>query len=176
MDPTVVAALFGVGAALAGYFVKYVADIRLPQRDSRLDRINRQLSEFYGPLLALTQSTEESWRAFRKRHRPPADGSYWRGDPPPTTEDVIIWRLWMSTVFVPAHRQMMDLVLVHADLIEEPEMPPCLLKLCAHIAGYQAILKEWERGEVSLKRDDNLSVIIFPGRSWPRMPPRNSLD
>jgi hypothetical protein len=78
-------------------------------------------------------------------------------------EEVIVWRLWMTTVFVPAHQQMMDLVLEHADLIEEPDMPPCLLDLCAHIAGYQAILKEWEGGEVSLSREDNLSVVNFPG-------------
>jgi hypothetical protein len=163
MDSTVLAALVGVGAALAGYFVKHASDIRLAQRDDRLERINRQLSEFYGPLLALTQATEESWRAFRRRYRPPEGASYWRSDPPLTTEDTIVWRLWMSTVFVPAQRQMMDLVLEHADLIDEPEMPPCLLVLCAHVAGYQAVLKEWERGEVSLKREDNISVVNFPG-------------
>lgn len=167
MDSTVVAALVGVSAALIGYFVKYVSDIRLAQRDDRLDRINRQLSEFYGPLLALTQASEESWRAFRKRYRPDpgrtAPGSFWRIDPPPTKEDAIVWRLWMTTVFVPLQRQMMELVLEHADLIDEPEMPPCLLTLCAHVAGYQAVLTEWERGEISLNREDNISVVNFPG-------------
>ena len=163
MDPTVVAALVGVGAALVGYFVKYVTDIRFAQRDDRLERINRQLSEFYGPLLALTRASDESWRAFRKRYRTDG-GSFWKSDPPPTTDDAIVWRLWMTTVFVPLHQQMMELVLDHADLIEEPEMPPCLLALCAHVAGYQAVLKEWERGEISLKREDNISVVNFPGR------------
>jgi len=162
MDPTVAAALVGVGAALFGYFVKYATDIRLAQRNDRLERINRQLSEFYGPLLALTRASDESWQAFRKRYRPGA-GSYWKADPPLTAEDALVWRLWMSTVFVPVHRQMMELVLDHADLIEEPDMPPCLLALCAHIAGYQAVLKEWERGEVSMAREDNISVVNFPG-------------
>src|SRR5581483_3044179 len=93
MDPTVAAALVGVGAALFGYFVKYATDIRLAQRNDRLERINRQLSEFYGPLLALTRASDESWQAFRKRYRPGA-GSYWKADPPLTAEDALVWRLW----------------------------------------------------------------------------------
>ena len=57
---------------------------------------------------------------------------------------------------------MMEIVLERADLIEEPEMPPCLLARCAHVAGYQAVLKEWELGEISIRRDDNISIVNFP--------------
>jgi hypothetical protein len=164
MDATEALALVGVVAAVIGYFIKYVTDLRLAQRDDRLERINRQLSEFYGPLLALTRSSSESWHAFRKRYRPPGSQSFWRIDPPPTREDAVAWRLWMITVFMPVHQRMMELVLNRADLIEEPEMPPCLLALCAHVHGYQAILKEWETGEISVAREDNISVVNFPGQ------------
>ncbi len=156
-------ALIGICIAVIGYFVKYRIDLRLAQRNDRLERINRQLSEFYGPLLALTRASGESWQAFRKRYRP-GDGSFWGNDPPPTKEDTIAWRLWMTTVFMPVHKQMAELVLKRADLIEEPEMPPCLLALCAHVNGYQAILKEWETGEISTAREDNISVVNFPGQ------------
>jgi hypothetical protein len=161
MDATEIVALVGVCAAVIGYFVKYRTDLRLEQRNDRLERVNRQLSEFYGPLLALTRSSDESWQAFRKRYRS-GGGSYWKSDPPPTREDAIAWRLWMTTVFVPLHQRMMDLVLRHAALIEEPEMPSSLLALCAHVAGYQAVLKEWETGEISIKREDNISIVNFP--------------
>ncbi len=156
-------ALIGVCIAVIGYFVKYRTDLRLAQRNDRLERINRQLSEFYGPLLALTRSSGQSWQAFRKRYRPPGSESFWKSDPPPTKEDAIAWRLWMTTVFMPVHQRMMELVLERADLIEEPEMPPSLLDLCAHVNGYQAILKEWETGEISTAREDNISVVNFPG-------------
>jgi hypothetical protein len=156
-------ALVGVVVAVVGYFIKYRIDLKLAQRDDRLARINRQLSDFYGPLLALTESSGESWQAFRKRHRPDG-GSYWRTDPPPTSDDVVAWRLWMTAVFMPMHQDMMNLVLKHADLVEEPEMPSCLLALCAHVHGYQAVLREWETGEISLLREDNISVVNFPGR------------
>jgi hypothetical protein len=156
-------ALISVCIAVIGYFIKYRIDLRLAQRNDRLERINRQLSEFYGPLLALTRSSGQSWQAFRKRYRPPGSESFWKSDPPPTKEDTIAWRLWMTTVFMPVHRRMMELVLERADLIEEPEMPPSLLDLCAHVNGYQAILKEWERGEISTARENNISVVNFPG-------------
>jgi hypothetical protein len=156
-------AFAGVLVAAIGYLVKYFNDIKLAQRTDRLERINRQLSDFYGPLLALTRSSEESWRAFRRRYRPPEGESFWKMDPGPTAEDVRIWRLWMTTVFVPVHQRMTDLVLTHADLIDESDMPPCLLIMCAHVSGYQAIIKEWETGEISLAREDNLSVVNFPG-------------
>jgi hypothetical protein len=157
-------ALIGVCIAVIGYFVKYRMDLRLAQRNDRLERINRQLSEFYGPLLALTRSSGQSWQAFRQRYRPPGNESFWKSDPPPTKEDTIAWRLWMTTVFMPVHQRMMELVLNRADLIEEPDMPSCLLALCAHVNGYQAILKEWETGEISIEREDNISVVNFPGQ------------
>jgi hypothetical protein len=164
MVGTEVVALVGVVAAVLGYFVTYWSNHRLAQRNDRLERINRQLSEFYGPLLALTRSSGQSWQAFRQRYRPPGSESFWKSDPPPTREDAIAWRLWMTTVFVPVHQQMMELVLNRADLIEEPDMPACLLALCAHVNGYQAILKEWETGEISIEREDNISVVNFPGQ------------
>ena len=75
----------------------------------------------------------------------------------------------MTTVFVPVHQQMMELVLDRAHLIEEPDMPSCLLTLCAHVNGYQAILKEWETGEISIEREDNLSIVNFPGQELARL-------
>jgi len=163
MDGTEVVTLVGVVAAVIGYVVTYGTNLRLAQRKDRLERINRQLSEFYGPLLALTRSSDQSWQAFRKRYRP-GGGSFWKSDPPPTPEDVVAWRLWMTTVFVPVHQRTMELVLERADLIEEPEMPPSLLTLCAHVNGYQAILKEWESGELSTEREHNISIVNFPGQ------------
>ena len=164
MDGTEIVALVGVVVAVIGYFVTYLTNLRLAQRNDRLERINRQLSEFYGPLLALTRSSGQSWQAFRQRYRPPGSESFWKSDPPPTREDAIAWRLWMTMVFVPVHQRMMELVLNRADLIEEPDMPSCLLALCAHVNGYQAILKEWETGEISIEREDNISVVNFPSQ------------
>jgi hypothetical protein len=70
MDGTEAVAFVDVVVAIIGYFVTYRTNLSLAQRNDRLERINRQLSEFYGPLLALTRSSDQSWQAFRKRYRP----------------------------------------------------------------------------------------------------------
>ncbi len=51
----------------------------------------------------------------------------------------MVWPLGMTTVFVPVDERIMHLVFKRADLIVEPEMPPGLLAVCAHVAGYRAI-------------------------------------
>ncbi|MFF0637439.1 hypothetical protein ACFYTS_33640 [Nocardia sp. NPDC004151] len=38
--------------------------LRLGQRQARLVRINQQLSEFYGPLLALMEANQRTFDAF----------------------------------------------------------------------------------------------------------------
>jgi hypothetical protein len=73
-------ALVGVIATFFGYFIRHRTDLQLAQRNDRLARINRQLSNFYGPLLALTEPSDEAWQAFRKRYRS-GGGSFWKNDP-----------------------------------------------------------------------------------------------
>ena len=58
MGPTVTIVL-----ALGGYLAKYVNDVRIEQRRARLDRVSRQLSEFYGPLLSLSYAGGIAWDA-----------------------------------------------------------------------------------------------------------------
>ena len=46
MDSTEAVAFVDVVVAVIGYFVTYRTNLRLAQRNDRLERINRQLSEF----------------------------------------------------------------------------------------------------------------------------------
>jgi hypothetical protein len=133
--------------AVAGYFVAYGNNLRLAARNDRLDRVNRQLQELYGPLVALVHAGNRSWEVFRIQNRP--GGSYWGRDPPPTDQEAHAWRLWVSTVFMPLNRQMRDAVVTHADLLLEDEVESCLLDLCAHVAAYEAILTRWEAADYS---------------------------
>lgn len=52
----------------------------------------------------------------------------------------------MSEVFMPVNARIVDVVTNNAELLIEPEMPQCLLDACAHVAAYQAVLKQWEDG------------------------------
>jgi hypothetical protein len=146
--PVVIALLSLVGAYLNG--------VRLSLDKERLDRVNRQLADLYGPLLALVSSANRSWDEFRRQYRP--GGGFWGSTPPPTEAEAEAWRLWMTTVFMPLNRQMRDLVVAHADLLREEAIDPCLLDVCAHVASYEAILKRWEHGDFS----ENKPPLPFP--------------
>jgi hypothetical protein len=111
--------------AILGFFVAYVVNLRLAQRSDQLARVSRQLSDFHGSLYALVNATEISWKAFRATHRP--GGAFW-GDPgdPPSEADAAAWRLGMSLVFMPLNRQMRDLVVTQAHLLDQDQVPDCL--------------------------------------------------
>lgn len=145
----VISTVITVSLALAGYLATYLNNVRLSQRQDRLARVNRQLSELYGPLFALVQSSLQIYNEFSRRHV---------RDVPPTQEQKREYQLWYTTVFMPTNRRMYELVLSKADLLIEQDMPPVLLQLCAHVAGYEITARRWESGDYS----EHLSVIPFP--------------
>ncbi len=163
MDSTltaaIVTAIVTVFVALIGYFVTYWNNILLAQRTEQLDRINRQLREFYGPLYSLVDTGNQAWIAFRTKYRHGIP--YFASNPPPTDEDLTAWRLWVTTVFMPRNLQLYELIVSKADLIIETDMPDCLRYFCAHIAAYQVVLKKWENQDFS----EHTSIINYPEKA-----------
>lgn len=152
-----------IALAAIGYAAKYVNDLRLAQRKDRLDRINRQLSDLYGPLFALVATNTRLWVEFRARYRSHTF-SYWDRDDPPTADEAQAWREWMSLLFIPNNRKMMEAVLGNADLIRESgAMPVPLVELCAHAAGYEITLARWQSGDFDpFDAAQNTSVFNYP--------------
>ena len=79
--------------------------------------------------------------------------------PEPTEDDLKAWQLWVKTVFLPITSRMYELVVSKSDLLIEREMPNCLLHLCAHVTGYQPIIRKWEAGDFSR----HTSYVSYPG-------------
>jgi hypothetical protein len=140
---------------LLGYIFTYFNDLRISKRTAELERINRQLGELYGPLYALADSSTITFAEFLKRYRPGQPSFF---NTPPNEDELKIWRLWMSDVFMPTNLKMYDIILNKADLLIEEEMPKCLLDLGAHVAAYKAIMKKWEKHDFS----EHQSLLKFP--------------
>jgi hypothetical protein len=157
MNVEALASLAAVVVALVGFIVTYVISLRLAVRKDRLDRVDRQLRDLYGPLFSLNRASAEVYRAFRQEYRRGVQG-YWSNPVPPTTDEARAWRLWMVEVFFPLIAQMEELVIRHADLIDETEMPPCLLELVTHVSTYRATLRAWEEGDYSR----HTSMLPYP--------------
>lgn len=143
--------------AVLGYLAKYLNDIRIAKRKDRLDRVNRQLKEFYGPLLSLTASSNATWTEFRKKYRNHLK-SYFDKNDPPTEKDLEIWRTWIITVFQPLNKDMYDLILANGDLIIENNFPKPLSDLCAHYESYKPIIVQWNGSNFK----EHLSLLNYP--------------
>jgi hypothetical protein len=152
----IVTTIVAVILAFSGYLFTYFNNLRLSQRAEKLERVNKQLGEFYGPLFALAHTSKTAWDAFRKNHRPGMD--FWDRKDPVSDEDRQAWQLWIKTVFLPVTSRMYELVVTKSDLLIEPEMPPCLIQLCAHVTGYQPTIRKWEEVENSW--------LKFEERKW----------
>ncbi len=133
---------------MVGYFATYHNNLRLERRKDHLDRLNRQLAEFYGPLYALSASAQAGWEMFRSIYRPNI-GPFWGTDPPPSATEAAAWRLWMTTVFMPLNREMRDVVIHGTDLVDDDELPSCLIDLSNHVAAYEAVIQRWKEGDFS---------------------------
>lgn len=133
--------------AFIGYIATYLNNIAVARRKDRLERINLQLRNLYGPLYATDQASRIAWDAFRSRYRP--SGSFFRSTPPPTKEELEAWRLWMSEVFMPLNLRMEKIIVENADLILGDQMPDSFLEFIAHVAAYKPVIKKWQSGDYS---------------------------
>jgi hypothetical protein len=140
--------------AATGYVATYTTNLRLARRKDRLERVNRQLSELYGPLYAQAEAVDRAWDKFAARYMP-----MWTVPPSATAEQAATWRLWMSTVFMPLNRRMVELVVSRADLLNEETIPEPLKELCAHVACYEPVLARWQEDCFdSIRLDDHVSI------------------
>lgn len=133
--------------AAAGYFITYANSVRLENRKARLKYLSDQIQLLYGPLYSLSQTSDQAWKSFRSRHRP--HGAYFGDDDVPGEADLVAWRLWMGTVFMPINTRMETVILENAHLIDGSCMPQSFIDLLAHVETYRAILKQWEASDFS---------------------------
>lgn len=145
--------------ALFGYLFTWFSSRRSQQQRDQLDRVNDQLSELYGPLFALVESSDIAWRAFRTKHQP--NNAFFSDQHPPTEDDLAAWRTWMNTVFMPINTELVGIIQQNAHLLIESDMPNCLLMLSAHVASFSAVVNQWEHGNLS----DHQSLVDYPSES-----------
>jgi hypothetical protein len=153
----VITASVSVVVAVAVFVANQLAQLRNERRQIALARVNAQLRELYGPLFALVAVNEHLWTAMHGAHLPDRDR---RRAGPLSGNEAEEWRRWLRQGLMPANLKMRDLIVQHADLIVEDDMPQTLQDFCAHVASY----------EVHLARPDNepigRALIGHPGAPY----------
>lgn len=126
--------------AFIGYGFTYFNDRRLEHKKNRLARINRQLDDFYGPLLAIIESNQTAWENFIAKYND--NPHFYKKDQNPTPEQVAEFHTWMNTVFMPNNEKLYDVIINKTSLLDEDEIPKVLLDLLAHILEFRIALKD----------------------------------
>jgi hypothetical protein len=132
---TIIPLVISVILALGGYLFTYFYGKKQEQRKFRLERINLQLDEFYGPLLAIVQSSQQAWENFIARHGGNPD--FYKKKHHPSSEQVAEFHNWMSTVFMPNNDELDEIIVNNTSLLVEDEIPKVLLDLMAHVMEFR---------------------------------------
>ena len=143
--------------AFIGYIVSYLNNLRINKRKDKLDYVNKQLNEFYGPLYVITQSSEITFKALqdvstKRKYR------YINQDSPKKKGDLSQWEIWLKEVFIPTYDMLDKLIIEKSYLINDNDFPDCLKRIIAHNAGYKVLIKNWEMGNFK----ENKSIVKYP--------------
>ena len=145
--------------AIVGYLFTYFHQRRRDRRQSRLERVNLQLRNLYGPLYAALHANNATWDAFAANYWPAHGGrSYFEDGKPLTKQEEQRWRLWMTEVFAPQNARIGELIVQNGDLVEDRDFPAAFVAVLAHIAAYRAVIKEWEARQYG----EHTSILNFP--------------
>ncbi|MEW5302280.1 MAG: hypothetical protein WDW38_000299 [Sanguina aurantia] len=143
----------------AGFAFSYFNSKLQEERKARIDRVNDQLKNFYGPLLSCVCSTKSAYEAMIYQHS--KDGSYTDFQncltEEPSGQEASAYRLWTEEVLQPLNEKAASIIMDHIDLLDTPTLEPCLLQLVAHVCALRVTLSRWRKGDMTA-----FSVIPYP--------------
>ncbi|MEA2601429.1 MAG: hypothetical protein QOF89_2421 [Acidobacteriota bacterium] len=157
MKPSEWIALASILAGLVGAVVSLAWQTWAKRRDDKragqLERLNRQLSELYGPLYALYEAGERNWMLFVVHFshdtRPLAERTFLPSGtdtfPPPDADCMAEYRRRMEQLFMPTNTAMESALAQHADLLVGKRMPDEFSDFLAHVAAAKLLMHRWQK-------------------------------
>ena len=162
-------------AAIAGFatlILQHNYEREKRTKKLRLELVNRQLRELYGPLYGLSKVSSNAWDVF-------CDENVTEGPIFPTTDThrVLEFRRWHRTTLHPLKMKMENIIMANVDLIaEDPEepgsqdveasvFPTCFVKFVTHTNSMKPLLDKWASSggvDVDCSSKANCAIINFP--------------
>ena len=129
----VIVTLLAALVALIGVWWQVRAKRKDDKLSAQLNRLDKQLSNLYGPLYSWYESGHENVIAFRKVFSD--DFSYENEK----------YRVWMEQVFMRTNASMEEVIINNAELFIGKEIPAPFLKFSLHVAALKVYMAEWKR-------------------------------
>jgi hypothetical protein len=141
LGPIIVGVLIALVPACVGYGVSFLNDLR----KGNLDFTNKQIEKLYGPLYALTQANDATWKQFTKTvMQNEGKPVYFTFERPISADQTTAWRSWMKTVFQPMNEKIEKIIEQNAQLIAGDQMPSTFQALVAHAEAYKGLIATWK--------------------------------
>ncbi|BCJ51958.1 hypothetical protein Asp14428_34330 [Actinoplanes sp. NBRC 14428] len=174
VNPAVITASASVVVAVVVFVGNQLAQLRNERRQWALSRVDAQLRELYGPLFGLVSVNEELWRAMRGSVLP---AQAERSPGPLGNAESARWQSWLEEALMPANRRMRDLILQHADLIVDNDMPQVLRDFCSHVASYEVLLSKVDQADAEppLVRHPGQAFVDYVGTSFTALKERQRI-
>jgi hypothetical protein len=116
-----------------------------PQQ-AELEKIDRQLTELYRPLVALVEESRLSVQDFMKKE---GRQQVLPSDRPPTDDELRRWIAKFEGDLMPRNERMCALVRAKRDLVEGPALPASWQALLEHQDGWRAAHEKWKKDGVA---------------------------
>eukprot|EP00891_Asterochloris_glomerata_P009937 jgi/Astpho2/9937/Aster-06643 len=130
---------------------RMAADEVTKEREAQIDRINEQVRDLYGPLLACVTASKSAFDAMVRQHSPDGTKESFiqavREDA--EGKEAQAYRHWMKEVLQPLNDKAADAITNHIDLLESAEVEPLLLKLMAYVKTTKVLMSRWEAGNLN---------------------------
>lgn len=158
LSAIIVGVAIAVIPATLGYIVSYVDGIR----NDRLVFINEQIEKLYGPLHALAQANDVTWKEFVATGRAPD----WSN---PSKEQIMIWRVWMQNVLQPINIKIEETIANNSQLVVGDGLPRVFQTVIAHTESYKALISTWklddiDKMETYTSKKENTTNLPFPDK------------
>lgn len=134
--------------AVAGYLFTFYNTKKTDERKAQIDRINEQVKDLYGPLLACISASKTSYDAMIRQHSPDGTVSSFVGaiQENPKGEQGHAYRHWIKTVLMPLNQKAADVIINNLNLLESATIPASMLQFVAHVSSLKVVIQQWDQG------------------------------
>lgn len=143
-DTATIGLIVTVLLAFTGFAAKYFNDLRIEKKKAQIKLTSDQIQYLYGPLNALASANAAAWRTFYEKYF--SDRLAVFGEKPLSNEQLALWRQWMTEVFMPMNRAMVDCIMLNTHLIDGSIFPDEFSDLVSHVKTYEIVLGDWAKG------------------------------
>ena len=161
MDTALLIAIITATASILSWVINSIYSSWKTKRkekfEARLQFIDKQLEELYGPLAFLVHEGENSFKSIFKTNR-----KKWvslKGDDPIPKEQLELWIFWVENDFFPRNEQIKHLLMEKTHLIEGAKVPDSHLQFMEHYNTWKLDHQRWKEDGVDYPF---ISRVNFP--------------